>query len=59
VARLNAEINRAMALPDVTEKMAAQEMTVVNESPKQFEELIKSDYVKYGKLVRDIGFKPQ
>jgi len=59
VDRLNAEINRAMALPDVTEKMAAQEMTVVNESPKQFEELIKSDYVKYGKLVRDIGFKPQ
>jgi tripartite-type tricarboxylate transporter receptor subunit TctC len=59
VNRLNAEINRAMALPEVTEKMVAMEMAVVNESPKQFEELIKNDYAKYGKLVRDIGFVPQ
>jgi tripartite-type tricarboxylate transporter receptor subunit TctC len=59
VNRLNAEINRAMALPEVTEKMVAMEMTVVNESPNYFEELIKNDYAKYGKLVRDIGFVPQ
>jgi tripartite-type tricarboxylate transporter receptor subunit TctC len=59
VNRLNAEINRAMAQSDVTEKMVAQEMTVVNQSPQQFEELIKNDYAKYGKLVRDIGFVPQ
>ncbi len=59
VNKLNAEINRAMALPDVTEKMAAMEMIVVNESPKYFEEFIKNEFVKYGKLVRDIGFQPQ
>lgn len=59
VTRLNAEINRAMALPEVTEKMVAQEMAVVNESAKYFEEFMRNDYAKYGKLVRDIGFKPQ
>jgi tripartite-type tricarboxylate transporter receptor subunit TctC len=59
VNKLNAEINRAMALPDVTEKMVAMEMAVVNESPKYFEELIKNDYAKYGKLVRDIGYQMQ
>jgi tripartite-type tricarboxylate transporter receptor subunit TctC len=59
VNRLNAEINRAMALPEVTEKMVAMEMSVVNESPNYFEELIRNDYAKYGKLVRDIGFVPQ
>ena len=39
--------------------MADQEMYVVNESPKYFEDAIKSDFVKYGKLVRDIGFEPR
>ena len=59
VNKLNDEINRAMKSPDVADKMVAGGMVVVAESPKYFEELIKSDYAKYGKLVRDIGFKPQ
>ena len=59
VAKLNAEINRAMKSPDVAEKMVAGGMAVVAESPKYFEDVIKNDYAKYGKLVRDIGFKPQ
>jgi tripartite-type tricarboxylate transporter receptor subunit TctC len=59
VNRLNAEINRAMALPEVAPKMVALEMVVTTESPKYFEELIKNDYVMYGNLVRDIGYKPQ
>jgi tripartite-type tricarboxylate transporter receptor subunit TctC len=32
---------------------------MVYESPEYFAEMIKSDYAKYGKLVKDIGFKPQ
>ena len=36
-----------------------REWMVVAESPDYFSELIKSDFAKYGKLVRDIGFKPQ
>ena len=59
VNKLNEEINRAMKSPDVADKMVAGGMVVVAESPKYFEEVIKSDYAKYGKLVRDIGFKPQ
>lgn len=59
VNKLNEEINRAMKSPDVADKMVAAGMVVVAESPKYFEEVIKSDYAKYGKLVRDIGFKPQ
>ena len=59
VNKLNEEINRAMKLPDVTDKMVAGGMAVVAESPQYFEEVIKSDYARYGKLVRDIGFQPQ
>jgi tripartite-type tricarboxylate transporter receptor subunit TctC len=59
VARLNQEINRAMKLPDVSEKLVGAGLIVVAESPEYFANLIRSDYAKYGKLVRDIGFTPQ
>ncbi len=59
VARLNDEINRAMKQPEVVEKLTALGLIVVAEPPDYFSELIKSDFAKYGKLVRDIGFKPQ
>ena len=59
VARLNDEINRAMKLPDVSEKMIAAGLIIVTESPEFFADMIRSDYAKYGKLARDIGFKPQ
>jgi tripartite-type tricarboxylate transporter receptor subunit TctC len=57
--KLNSEINRAMMSPEVVEKMVNGGMVVVAESLKYFEDVIKNDYAKYGKLVRDIGFQPQ
>ncbi len=59
VARLNDEINRAMKSPDVAEKLVATGLNMVYESPEYFAETIRSDHAKYGKLVKDIGFKPQ
>ena len=59
IARLNEEIDRAMKQPDVSEKMVAAGLIVANEPPEFFGDMIKSDYAKYGKLVRDIGFQPQ
>jgi tripartite-type tricarboxylate transporter receptor subunit TctC len=56
---LNEEINRAMKLPDVADKMVASGLIIVTESPEFFGEVIRSDYDKYGKLARAIGFKPQ
>jgi len=59
VARLNDEINRAMKQPEVVEKLTSLGLIVVAESPEYFSEVIRNDHAKYGKLVRDIGFKPQ
>ena len=59
VLRLNDEINRAMRLPDVAEKMIASGLIIVTEPPEYFAEVLRSDYAKYGKLARDIGFQPQ
>lgn len=59
VRRLNAEINRAMQQPDVNAKLTTAGLIVANESAEFFQNYIKSEYAKYGKLVRDIGLKPQ
>jgi tripartite-type tricarboxylate transporter receptor subunit TctC len=59
VVLLNQEINRAMQLPDVKEKLNAAGLIVVNEPPEFFAQVLKSDYEKYGKLIRAIGFQPQ
>jgi len=59
VALLNHEINRAMTMPDVKEKLTAIGLTVVAETPESFTQTLRSDYEKYGKLIRAIGLKPQ
>jgi len=59
VKRLNAEINRAMQVPEVNAKLADLGLLVQNESAEYFDKFLKNEYDKYGKLVRDIGLKPR
>src|SRR5882762_1935516 len=59
VLKLNAEINRALREPDVSDKLVNAGLIIVGESPEYFGDLLRSDYAKYGKLVKDIGFVPQ
>ena len=48
-----------MTAPDVKEKLSALGLTVLSESPEQFAQTLKSDYEKYRKLIKAIGFQPQ
>jgi len=59
VLKLNEEINRAMKQPDVAEKLVSAGLIIVTESPEYFSALLKNDFMKYGKLVKDIGYQPQ
>ena len=59
VALLNQEINRAMMAPEVKDKIVNLGMNVAAESPEYFAQLLRSDYEKYGKLIKAIGFQPQ
>jgi len=58
IALLNKEMNRAVTLPDVREKLDSWGLEVRAESPEFFAEIIRRDFEKWGKLTRDIGFKP-
>jgi tripartite-type tricarboxylate transporter receptor subunit TctC len=58
LARLREEVAKALASPDVKEKLnSAGGLQAFQTSPVEFQALIRSDYEKYGKLVRDIGVK--
>jgi tripartite-type tricarboxylate transporter receptor subunit TctC len=59
VKKLNDEINRALRLPDIQEAMSTAGLIPTIESPEFFEKLLKTEYDKFGKLVRDIGYEPQ
>jgi len=58
LARLREEVTKALASDDVKEKLNnAGGLQAFATTPAAFAALIKSDYDKYGKLVRDIGVK--
>jgi len=59
VLKLNEAINSAMRIPEVAEKLEAAGLIIRTEPPEFFAQVLKSDYDKYGKLVKDIGFQPQ
>ena len=56
--KLNVEINRAMNSPEVVEQLKSYGLEVVSESPEYFDRVLKDDYARYGKLVKDIGYVP-
>lgn len=59
VAKLNKEIARILHEPDVKEKLAADGADAVGNTPEQFGAHISSEIAKYGKLVKQIGLKPE
>jgi len=52
IAVLNREANWAMRQPDVRDKMIALGLDVPDESPEYFDQLICSDFEKYGNVAR-------
>ncbi|RZL64816.1 MAG: tripartite tricarboxylate transporter substrate binding protein [Variovorax sp.] len=55
VAKLNAEINAALKLPDVRTKLEGAGIDIQGGTPQDYAALIKSDLAKWGKVVKDAG----
>ena len=58
VQKLNESINRAIRSPDFRERLSASAFDPVGGSQQQFAEYVKAEIVKWGKVVRDTGAKP-
>jgi tripartite-type tricarboxylate transporter receptor subunit TctC len=59
VQRLRAETAKALALPDVKERLLAAALHPVGNTPQQFAVVIKSEIERWDKLARELGIQPQ
>ncbi|MDP2397576.1 MAG: tripartite tricarboxylate transporter substrate binding protein [Burkholderiales bacterium] len=57
IDRLNAEINKVLAMPDVIKILENQALDPSPSTVDQFNSILKADYEKYGKLIKLTGAK--
>ena len=59
VARLNAEINAALASEDVRAKLLANSIDIQGGTPERFADYIKGEVEKWGRITQEAGIKPE
>jgi len=59
INRIDGELRKVLAQPDLKERLAALGAEVVASSPQEFGAFIKSEIAKWGKLVREAGIKAE
>jgi tripartite-type tricarboxylate transporter receptor subunit TctC len=59
VAKLNGEINKIMAMPDVKEKMGAIGVEVTQSTPEGFAKTLHQDADKYTRLIKELNIQPE
>jgi tripartite-type tricarboxylate transporter receptor subunit TctC len=57
IARLNAEIGRALATPDLRQGFEKEAIDPIGSTPEEFGEYVKTELVKWGTLVKSSGLK--
>jgi len=57
VAKLNADINKALKDPELAKKLGDQGADVAGSTPEQFTKLIRDDITRWGKIVKESGAK--
>ena len=59
VAKLNAEINKALELPDFRKRLGEQGAEILGGSPEKFASLINEEINRWGKVVKESGAKAE
>ena len=59
VARLNRELVRIVNLPDIRDKLKDLGSDGVGNSPEAFGQFVLVEHAKYGKLIKEMGVKPE
>jgi tripartite-type tricarboxylate transporter receptor subunit TctC len=53
VSRINAEVNRALKLADVRERLSGIAAEVLGGTPEDLSALVKTDFERYGRIARE------
>ena len=59
VARLNTEINKALAAPDLKDRLLTAGIQPLGNTPDQLASFIRSETGRYAKVIKDAGIKPE
>lgn len=59
VARLNREFVKALAAPEIKERLSVEGLDPASRTPEEFAAIIKSDITKWSKVVNEAGIKPE
>ena len=59
VNRLNAELNKVITAPDMKEKMAANGVDPLGGTPEQFRDYIRSESLRFGKVIKEARIKAE
>ena len=57
ITKLNAEANKALAMPDVKERLAGAGIDVGGGSPEDYAKFIRDELAKWGPVVKASGAK--
>ncbi|MNT42526.1 Tripartite tricarboxylate transporter family receptor [compost metagenome] len=59
VEKLNAAVNRALLTPEAREKLLADGAEPAGGTPAEFTTTIRNEISQWGKVVKDLGIKPE
>ncbi len=59
VGRLQVELAKALAKPEVKEQLTTIGAEPVGDSPQAFAEFFRGETARWGKLIKDLGIKPE
>ncbi|HZN26881.1 MAG TPA: tripartite tricarboxylate transporter substrate binding protein [Burkholderiales bacterium] len=59
VNRLSGEINKALASPDMKEKLLTAGIQPLGNTPEQFASFIRSETQRFAKVIKEAGIKPE
>jgi tripartite-type tricarboxylate transporter receptor subunit TctC len=57
IKRMNEDVNKALALPEIVERLATSGAEDAGGTPERFAQFMASERVKYSKLVKDANIK--
>ena len=59
LAKMHAEIVKVLKSPDISDKIRAQGLEPIGNTPEEVSARIKKESAEYAKLVKEIGYQPQ
>ena len=59
IQKLYLETAKALALPEVKDRLAQAALQPVGSAPREFAAVVRADIERWGKLARELGIEPQ